>query len=178
MKSLTAWSAWDQLLTRVPVKSGDFFDVPAGTIHAIGKGIMILETQQSSDTTYRVYDFERTDDNGQKRELHLAKSIEVATIGPAQNSTPASLQFPGFTSTLLVSNPFFTVYKWDIAEQVTMSRTADYLLVSVLDGQGQLILEEQTYQVKKGDHFILPNDVINWTVEGRLTMIVSHPNPA
>lgn len=170
--------AWDQLLTRVPVKAGDFFDVPAGTIHAIGKGIMILETQQSSDTTYRVYDFDRTDDQGQKRELHLAKSIDVTTIGPVQNSTPASLQLPGFTSTLLVSNPFFTVYKWEIAEQVTLSRTADYLLVSVLDGAGYLHLAEQTYPLKKGDHFILPNDVNRWTFDGQLTLIASHPNLA
>ena len=52
---------WDALLTKVPVKAGDFFYVPSGTMHAIGSGILILETQQSSDTTYRVYDFDRKD---------------------------------------------------------------------------------------------------------------------
>lgn len=169
---------WDNLLTRVPVKAGDFFNVPAGTIHAIGKGIMILETQQSSDTTYRVYDFDRTNDYGQKRELHLDKSIDVTTIGPIQNSTPAKLQLPGFTTTLLVSNPFFTVYKWDITDQITLSRTADYLLVSVLDGQGELILFEQTYSLKKGNHFILPNNIDTWVFKGQLTLIASHPTSA
>lgn len=167
---------WDKLLTRVPVKAGDFFDVPAGTIHAIGKGIMILETQQSSDTTYRVYDFDRRDDQGQKRELHLTKSIDVTTIGPVQNSTPASLKLEGLTSTLLVSNPFFTVYKWDIAEQTTMYQSAPYLLVSVLEGVGDLTLADQVYPIKRGDHFILPNDVREWTFDGQLSLIASHPN--
>ena len=62
---------WENLLTKVPVKAGDFFYVPSGTMHAIGAGIMVLETQQSSDTTYRVYDFDRKDDQGNLRELHL-----------------------------------------------------------------------------------------------------------
>ena len=67
---------WENLLTKVPVKAGDFFYVPSGTMHAIGAGILVLETQQSSDTTYRVYDFDRKDDQGNLRELHLEKSIE------------------------------------------------------------------------------------------------------
>ena len=58
-------------MTKVPVKAGDFFYVPSGTMHAIGAGILVLETQQSSDTTYRVYDFDRKDDQGNLRELHL-----------------------------------------------------------------------------------------------------------
>ena len=56
---------WENLLTKVPVKAGDFFYVPSGTMHAIGAGILVLETQQSSDTTYRVYDFDRKDDKGE-----------------------------------------------------------------------------------------------------------------
>ena len=72
---------WENLLTKVPVKAGDFFYVPSGTMHAIGAGIMVLETQQSSDTTYRVYDFDRKDDQGNLRELHLEKSIDVLNIG-------------------------------------------------------------------------------------------------
>ena len=66
---------WDALLTKVPVKAGDFFYVPSGTMHAIGSGILILETQQSSDTTYRVYDFDRKDAQGNLRELHLENQL-------------------------------------------------------------------------------------------------------
>ncbi|EGJ28327.1 mannose-6-phosphate isomerase, class I [Streptococcus porcinus] len=167
---------WERLLTRIPVEAGDFFYVPSGTMHAIGKGIMILETQQSSDTTYRVYDFDRRDAKGQLRDLHIKQSVDVLTIGKPKNSVPATLVLDHIVTSTLVSNPFFTVYKWVIDGLVDMRQTAPYLLVSVLEGQGQLSVGAEAYDVKKGMHFILPNDVKKWTFEGQLEMIVSHPN--
>ena len=65
---------WDKLLRKVPVKAGDFFYVPAGTIHALTKGCLVIETQQSSDVTYRLYDYDRVGKDGKKRELHTQKS--------------------------------------------------------------------------------------------------------
>ena len=126
---------WEHLLTKIPVKAGDFFYVPSGTMHAIGKGILILETQQSSDTTYRVYDFDRKDASGKTRDLHLKQSIDVLTIGKPANSTPARVISGNLDLTTLVSNAFFTVYKWQISGQVDFKRTAPYLLLSVLEGQ-------------------------------------------
>ena len=168
---------WDDLLTRIPVKAGDFFYVPSGTMHAIGGGIMILETQQSSDTTYRVYDFDRTDAGGRKRELHIAQSLDVLTIGEPANSTPAGLQIDDLLTTVLVANPFFTVYHWQLSGKAAMKRPGPYLLVSVLQGQGKLILDEQeSYQLQKGDHLILPHDTENWIIEGELDIIASHPH--
>ncbi|MFV8043187.1 mannose-6-phosphate isomerase, partial [Enterobacter cloacae complex sp.6701062] len=71
---------WESLLRKIPVKKGDFFYVPAGTLHALGSGTLVLETQQSSDVTYRVFDFDRVDKNSnQKRELHLKESKDVTT---------------------------------------------------------------------------------------------------
>ena len=167
---------WEHLLTKTPVKAGDFFYVPSGTMHAIGKGILILETQQSSDTTYRVYDFDRKDASGKTRDLHLKQSIDVLTIGKPANSTPARVISGNLDLTTLVSNAFFTVYKWQISGQVDFKRTAPYLLLSVLEGQGQLVIEGTSYPIKKGNHFILPNDVNSWELTGELTLIVSHPN--
>lgn len=167
---------WDQLLTKVKVKAGDFFYVPSGTMHAIGSGILILETQQSSDTTYRVYDFDRKDDAGNLRELHLEKSIDVLNIGEPANSRPVNLQVDNLSSTLLVANDFFAVYKWELTGQADFTKTADYTLNSVLNGQGQLTVDGQVYPIYKGDHFILPSDVASWKLEGHdLEMIVSHP---
>lgn len=167
---------WEHLLTKIPVKAGDFFYVPSGTMHAIGKGILILETQQSSDTTYRVYDFDRKDASGKTRDLHLKQSIDVLTIGKPANSTPARVISGNLDLTTLVSNAFFTVYKWQISGQVDFKRTAPYLLLSVLEGQGQLVIEGTSYPIKRGNHFILPNDVNSWELTGELTLIVSHPN--
>ena len=167
---------WDKLLTKVPVKAGDFFYVPSGTMHAIGSGILILETQQSSDTTYRVYDFDRKDDEGNLRELHLEKSIDVLNIGAPANSRPVTVKADDLTSTLLVASDFFAVYKWEVSGKVTLEKMAPYLLVSVLAGQGMLTVDGETYPIAKGDHFILPSDVEEWTFEGKnLEMIVSHP---
>ncbi|MGT2933834.1 mannose-6-phosphate isomerase, class I [Streptococcus catagoni] len=167
---------WDHLLTKVPVQAGDFFFVPSGTMHAIGKGILILETQQSSDTTYRVYDFDRKDADGNLRDLHLKESVDVLTIGQPENSVPATVVFDNLLATTLVSNPFFTVYKFNIDQLVEMRQSAPYLLVSVLNGQGQLMVDSKAYKLKKGMHFILPNDVKKWSFEGSLEMIASHPN--
>ena len=167
---------WDQLLTKIKVKAGDFFYVQSGTMHAIGSGILILETQQSSDTTYRVYDFDRKDDAGNLRELHLEKSIDVLNIGEPANSRPVNLQVDNLSSTLLVANDFFAVYKWELTGQADFTKTADYTLNSVLNGQGQLTVDGQVYPIHKGDHFILPSDVASWKLEGHdLEMIVSHP---
>lgn len=166
---------WDKLLTKVPVKAGDFFYVPSGTMHAIGAGIMILETQQSSDTTYRVYDFDRRDDSGNLRELHLEKSIDVMTIGEPANSRPVTLVVDNLTSTLLVANDFFAVYKWEVDGEAALRKSADYSLVSVLDGQGEIRVDGQAYPLSKGDHFILPSDVTEWIFTGKLEMVVSHP---
>ncbi|MBX9075907.1 mannose-6-phosphate isomerase, class I [Streptococcus anginosus] len=167
---------WDKLLTKVPVKAGDFFYVPSGTMHAIGSGILILETQQSSDTTYRVYDFDRKDAKGNLRELHLEKSIDVLNIGAPANSRPVTVKADDLTSTLLVASDFFAVYKWEVSGKVNIEKTAAYSLVSVLAGRGVLTVDGETYPIAKGDHFILPSDVKAWTFEGQdLEMIVSHP---
>src|SRR5699024_11410776 len=68
------------LLRRIPIEPGDFFYLPSGTIHALCEGTLVLETQQNSDTTYRVYDYDRKDQKGNKRDLHLEKALDVSTI--------------------------------------------------------------------------------------------------
>ena len=75
----------NQFLNFIPVKAGDFFVLPPGTVHAIGKGITLCEVQQSSGVTYRVWDWNRKDFNGQERELHLNKASDVLQFGEAFN---------------------------------------------------------------------------------------------
>lgn len=176
LKAMIEAGDWNHLLTKVPVQAGDFFYVPSGTMHAIGKGIMILETQQSSDTTYRVYDFDRKDAEGNLRDLHIKQSVDVLNLGKPENSVSATTLADHLLNICLVSNPFFTVYKWVTEGLVDMKQTAPYLLISVLDGQGTLAVGSEAYDIKKGMHFILPNDVKAWTFDGQLEMIVSHPN--
>lgn len=167
---------WDELLRYVKVKAGDFFYVPSGTIHAIGGGIMILETQQSSDTTYRVYDYDRTDDNGHTRPLHIQQSIDVTTI-PHVDPKPkqSTMLNEGATITTLVSNEFFTVQEWKIDGKANFTAKGLYTLVSILEGEGSLSVNHIDYPVKKGDHFILPNEIKEWTLTGHFHIIASEP---
>lgn len=167
---------WDDLLKKVPVKKGDFFYVPSGTIHAIGKGIMILETQQSSDTTYRVYDYDRKDASGQKRELHIQQSIDVTTV-PAKTPELQIKEVRKAQSSIVtyLETEFFNVYEWDIKGITSFKKQAPYTLATVIDGAGELIVDNQTYLLEKGTSFILPNEINEWTVQGELTIIASEP---
>jgi len=167
---------WDDLLKKVPVKKGDFFYVPSGTIHAIGKGIMILETQQSSVTTYRVYDYDRKDASGQKRELDIQQSIDVTTV-PAKTPELQIKEVRKGQSSIVtyLETDFFNVYEWDIKGITSFKKQAPYTLATVIDGAGELIVDNQTYLLEKGTSFILPNEINEWTVQGELTIIASEP---
>lgn len=164
---------WDKLLRKVKVKAGDFFYVPSGTMHAIGKGIVILETQQSSDTTYRVFDFNRKDKIGNKRELHLDKSIDVLTVPGDDLPINVGSEDDGITK--FIENNFFSVEKWSIEEHKNFKKTRDYQLVTIIDGQGVLTIEDTNYPIKKGDNFIIPSTVDSWNITGKIYSISSSP---
>src|SRR5699024_10773647 len=94
---------WEELLREVPTKCGDFFFVRAGTVHAIKKGSLILEIQQASDITYRLYDYDRKDADGNLRDLHLEKSKEAIKILPEENEIE-EINKGGFIEKILTSN--------------------------------------------------------------------------
>lgn len=166
---------FDKLFNTVKVKKGDFYYVPAGTVHAIGKGIMILETQQSSDTTYRIYDYDRTDKNGEQRALHLNESKDVIDLSQASpNVTPIELQRAGENYTQLVSNDFFTVEKWEIGHTTIFEKPQYYCLVSIIDGSGEVSVDGDKYTLDKGQHFILTSEDEAIQYNGAFTMIVSY----
>lgn len=166
---------WDKLLRRVKVHAGDFVYVPSGTIHAIGKGIVILETQQSSDITYRVYDYDRKDAAGKTRELHLERSKEVTTV-PHEDATveQTELAIEGLVEKKLVKEQYFTVYHWNLAGSVKRELQHDFLQISVVEGSGEITLEDQSFNIKKGTHFILPNGTSSYELKGNMELIVSH----
>lgn len=169
---------WQDLLRNVKVKAGDFYYVPSGTIHAIGAGILTLETQQSSNTTYRVYDYDRLDDTGCKRELHIQQALEVSMIphrDPVNHFEVKSTD--GNTLTTFIKSDYFTVHKWDIQTHMEFKKEAPYTLVSVIEGSGELTVADKVYSLKKGDHFILPAPVEAWVLSGEMELIASTPGP-
>ncbi|GKU84870.1 mannose-6-phosphate isomerase, class I [Niallia sp. NCCP-28] len=166
---------WDQLLKHVKVKAGDFVYVPSGTIHAIGKGIMILETQQSSDITYRVYDYDRTDGAGNKRELHLERAKQVTTV-PHQDAKTESKEttIGDLAEKKLVEEQYFTVYHWQLNGKASLKLTQDFLQVSVIQGKAAITIEGNSFSLEKGSHFLLPSGVQEYVLEGQAEFIVSH----
>lgn len=168
---------WEHLLSRVKVKTGDFFYVPAGTMHAVGAGLVILETQQSSDTTYRVYDFDRKDKAGNLRPLHVQQSLDTLKIPGSQLPSNLTEELPTKTGkvTRLLNSDFFDVYRLAVENQLSFKKMGPYSLVSIVDGEGELDIFEQTYSVKKGDHFILPSAIEAFRLTGRMLAILSCP---
>ncbi|MGA9224730.1 MAG: mannose-6-phosphate isomerase, class I [Mesobacillus sp.] len=166
---------WDELLTKVPVKPGDFFFVPSGTVHAIGAGIVILETQQNSDTTYRVYDYDRRDNEGNLRELHIEQSIAVTTVPAVQPEIePVVGTTRDMKVTTFVESDYFTVHKWELEGSAKLGQNHSFELVSVISGSGSLIKGEATYTFEKGDHFLLPSGFGEFDLSGNAELIVSH----
>ncbi|AYW47570.1 mannose-6-phosphate isomerase, class I [Tetragenococcus osmophilus] len=167
---------WDDLFNKVTVKKGDFFYVPSGTIHAIGAGIMILETQQSSDTTYRVYDYDRKDDQGNTRELHIEQSVDVTTV-PARDTTLSISETKHGKSSVItyLQTEFFNVYEWQVHGTLQLNQQAPYTLATVTEGYGKLVVEDKTYELTMGTSFILPNEIKNWELQGEATLIASEP---
>lgn len=174
LQNMIATGRWDAFLRKVSIKPGDFFYVPSGTVHALGKGTLILETQQSSDTTYRVYDYDRME-NGKKRELHLQKAMDVITVPfeDCRQTTYQTERKEGITITTFVKSAFFTVSKWEVRGKTDYYQDEPFLLVSVLTGDGMLGKDDKQYPLKKGDHFILPNQFGEFIVEGNMDLIVA-----
>lgn len=164
---------WDHLLRRIPIKPGDFFYVPSGTPHALCEGTLVLEIQQSSDATYRLYDYDRTDENGNKRELHLQKAIDVTDIPHTdQNVKSTKHQIGDALITILAETPFFSIYKWNVSGKASFPAPGRYLLASVIKGRGKL----DGCSIQKGGHFIVPADFGDFVIEGDCEVIVSHPS--
>lgn len=172
---------WDKLLRKVPIKKGDFFYVPAGTIHALTKGSLVIETQQSSDVTYRIYDYDRVDaKTGKKRELHTQKSIDVTTVphkDPVLN-THTDKDQDAEIKTLVEPpvSPHF--YLWQIDLDGTWKTGLNkhpYLLVSVIAGSGKLQADGQEWDLKLGTNLIIPSEMKEFTFTGKMKIVMSAP---
>lgn len=144
---------WDLLLKKVPVKKGDFFYIPAGVLHAIGKGLLILETQQSSDITYRLYDYDRIDQNGLPRPLHFEEGIAATSIpSPDLKTDIKQIVMDGNIQTILIDSVYFKVEKLEITKPYVLS-VDKFKLITFIEGSG--LINNQTY--KKGDSCLVTN---------------------
>lgn len=161
---------WGDFIREIPVKKGDFIQIDPGTVHAIKGGMMILETQQNSDVTYRVYDYGRLS-GGKPRELHVEKSIDVIRVPakPVENSVIHTKDVDKNTLYPLYSCEFYQVFELDLDGKASFEQKYPFLLMSVLEGDG--LLNGQL--VKKGDHLILPDGFGQVEMQGKWKAICS-----
>ena len=170
MAQMVAENRWNELLRQVPIHKGDFFQIDPGCLHAIKGGTLILETQQSSDVTYRFYDYGRLE-NGKPRQLHIEKSLDVtnAPFVPASGDQNTWKQEDA-TVYHLVSCQYYSVYRVELQGKATWNFTAPFVNISILSGSGKL----NGMDVKKGDHLLLTANFGDLTAEGDLEFIYSH----
>lgn len=169
VKSMIENHQWNDFIREVPVHKGDFFFIEPGTVHAIKGGTVILETQQSSDITYRVYDYDRLQD-GKKRPLHVKQSIDVIKAPFEEKNVPLNQKKQlSEKFTQLVSCDFFTVWHAKISGNVSFEQTMPFLLCSVISGSGKINGKE----IKSSEHFILPCGFGKVSLEGEMELILS-----
>ena len=170
LKEMIDQKRWSELIREVPVKKGDFIQINPGTVHAIKGGLMILETQQNSDITYRVYDYDRLS-NGKPRELHVQQSIDVITVPApsAEDSVSHAADLPANTMNVLIACDYYKVYKLTVTEPVSFEQEHPFLIMSVIEGEGLV----NGQMIRKGDHFILPSGFGKVELQGDMTLIAS-----
>lgn len=169
----------EALFNIVPVKKGDFIDVKAGLVHASLTGsIVICETQQNSDTTYRIYDFDRLE-NGKLRDLHLAKAADVINfdempvISSAESRSNSAIELAGCSKQELVRNEYFKIDKLEISGTYKDDIKCNFAVFSILSGQGKIIHNGQEYPAQKGDTYFIPA-LLEVAIQGELEILKSY----
>ena len=155
------------------VKSGDCFFIPAGRIHAICSGSFIAEIQQTSDVTYRIYDYKRKDKNGNYRELHTkeaAEAIDYTVLDDYRTEyTPVKNE-----ATQLVSCPLFTTAVYDLTEPMTLdySELDSFVILIALKGEGSILTSSgNSYSFREGESILLPATTEMVKVEGNIKFL-------
>lgn len=161
------------VLNVVNVKKGDLFFIEAGTVHAIGKGTLIAEIQQNSNSTYRVYDYGRVGNDGKPRELHIKKAVDVSKTEPAKYEIKPfgeEIKIEGGASQILTECDLFTVTKYSINNEIKLfadEKSFNHVLIT--DGCGKINCAD----FKKGDSFFIPASFGEYKITGNAEILVT-----
>lgn len=158
------------ILNEVPVKKGDVFFLETGTIHAIGAGILLAEIQQTSDVTYRIYDFDRLDAEGNTRELHIDLSLDAINY----QSKSSQINYPKEEnkSNIVIECPFFNTRLIPLNGHLSIEKANDSFVVFMCtDGSFDLHVASVTYHYTTGDTVLLPAIFTQFTIKGKATLL-------
>ncbi|WP_018886464.1 type I phosphomannose isomerase catalytic subunit [Paenibacillus massiliensis] len=164
-------------LNQVSVKAGDTFFIPAGTVHALCAGVVVAEIQQNSDTTYRLYDYNRPGLDGQPRELHIEDSLNVTSYDSAGATMMETSEAVAGQWLTLASCDYFVVEKGIVKENWALTTHADsFTILVVCDGEGTLTWDNGAGSLpyKAGDCFLLPANLGSYELNGSNTVLRSY----
>jgi mannose-6-phosphate isomerase len=159
-----------QVLQKVPAKPGDVFFIPAGTLHSIGKGLLVAEIQQCCDLTYRVYDYGRRDQNGCTRPLHLKEALDVTNLQPTQRDVimPPIPLTHGHDIVTLVTYKDFIVKKLHLSGELQLLSLPDtYQVLMAVDSTFDLHYQDHVCHLAKGETIFLPADLGTYHIDGQ-----------
>ncbi len=161
----------------VSVKKGDFINVKPGLVHASLEGsVLICETQQNSDTTYRIYDFDRIVD-GKPRDLHLEKAAEVIDFEQkpeiSSDTSRKSIRLKGAEKQELVRGEYFNIDKILVQGDFRDEINANFKVYSIIDGEGEIVYQGEKYPAKKGDTYFIPAN-LDVMVTGNMEILKSY----
>lgn len=166
----------DSVLGWREVRAGETYFIPSGLLHAIGEGILIAEIQQNSDLTYRVFDYDRKDANGNRRELHVEKAIDVSR--PFDENEINAIRFSERDElddeNTLAHCRYFRVSKYSVSGEKVLGTTVDsFASFLCISGKGSLVYEDVTIDFSAGDSIFVPAGLDNIHVLGENQLIVS-----
>ena len=170
-KACEAGSAVEELIRRVDVHPGDVCMIPSGCVHAIGAGIMLYEIQQSSDITYRFYDWDRVDSKGNRRELHLEKALAVTDLSIQRDPIPA----PDEPCVRVLDETYFTLDLMHVTEPVKVPAIGEFGILTALDAGLTMTWENAEIPMKKGETFYIPKTAPALTLKGEGRAALSMP---
>ena len=164
---------WSELLNEIPIKAGDFFQIDPGTVHAIKGGTVILESQQSSDVTYSVYDYDRKQDDGTLRPLHMQQALDVIDFDCAP-LTSGEVELSGPVTTL-EQNECYTVDLVRVGEdgcpaELAVETPHPFTCISVIEGEG--VVNDR--EVKKGTHLLALSACDALELSGTMQVVLSY----
>lgn len=149
----------DHILDRLKnfkVESGDAYYVPAGRVHSIGKGIFLLEIQQASDSTFRIYDYDRTDENGNRRPLDIEKALDVIDYSDAGGDRLQYMRMPHVPS-VIIDTPFFTSKILSLTDRMlrNYSEVDSFVILVCVEGKATLQTRNHEMEIRQGETVLL-----------------------
>lgn len=159
----------------VSVKEGDVIFIPSGMLHAIGEGILLAEVQQSSNSTYRVFDYNRRDKNGNLRELHVQKAVDVVNLQLAKvdfspEGSPCNIG--DAEKTYLTGCEYFSMIRVNCdGEYEDNADEKSFVSLLVLDGEGELYSDTKKIYLKKGSSIFIPASYGKFNIKGKLSIL-------